>query len=202
MAYAFFKRIFDILAGTVGLIILIPLTIFIKIAYVCTGDFHPIFYSQERIGKNGKVFKIYKYRSMIWGAEDKLQKLMASDKKIRDEYTKYKKLSNDPRITKVGNFLRRYSLDETPQFLNLLIGNMCLIGNRPYLLAEKPDMGKYYDKIIRTKPGITGLWQVSSHNNMLFEERLRLESEYMQCLVGDADIFLSTFKTFFRGGNQ
>lgn len=201
MAYACTKRLFDIIAGFLGVLLLIPLTIIIKLAYVFTGDFYPIFYTQERIGKNGKTFKIYKYRSMIWNAEQKLQELMKTNKKIRDEYTKYKKLANDPRITKVGKFIRRYSIDETPQFINILIGNMSLIGNRPYLLSEKPFMGKYYKKIVRTKPGITGLWQVSSHNQMLFEERLRLESAYEQCFIYDFNIFLDTFRALFGGGN-
>lgn len=139
---------------------------------------------------------------MVWNAEKELQKLMKTDKKIREEYTKYKKLANDPRITKVGKIIRRYSIDEAPQFLNILIGNMSLIGNRPYLLTEKPFMDKYYKKIITTKPGITGLWQVSSHNQMLFEERLRLESAYEQCFIYDFNIFLDTFKTLFSGGNN
>lgn len=202
MAYACAKRFFDIIIGLFGVLLLIPVTLIIKIAYLCTGDFHSVFFTQERIGKNGKIFKIYKYRSMIWDAEKELQKLMKTNKKIREEYTKYKKLANDPRITKVGKFIRRYSIDEAPQFLNVLIGNMSLIGNRPYLLAEKPFMDKYYRKIVTTKPGITGLWQVSSHNQMLFEERLRLESAYEQCFIYDLNIFLDTFKTLFSGGNN
>lgn len=201
MLYACIKRLSDIFIGIIGLIFLIPLTIILKLAYVCTGDFHPIFYTQERIGKNGKIFKIFKYRSMVWNADEKLQQLMQTNKKIHDEYTKYKKLSDDPRITKIGKVLRRYSIDEAPQFLNLVIGNMSLIGNRPYLLREKKDMGKYYNKIVATKPGITGLWQVSSHNQMLFEERLRLESAYEQCFTYDFNIFLDTFKTLLGGGN-
>lgn len=202
MLYPCFKRIFDIIVGFFGVILLIPVTLVIKIAYLCTGDFDPIFFVQERIGKNGKIFKIYKYRSMVWGAEQKLEQLMKSDKKIRNEYTKYKKLANDPRITKVGKFIRRYSIDEMPQFFNILIGNMALVGNRPYLLSEKPYMGKYFDKIICTKPGITGLWQVSCHNQMLFEERLRLEAAYEQCFSYDLNICLDTFKALFYGGNS
>lgn len=201
MVYACVKRLSDVVIGLIGVIFLIPLTIVVKLVYMCTGDFHPIFYTQERIGKNGKIFKIYKYRSMVWNAEERLQYLLETNKKIRDEYEKYKKLAKDPRITKIGNILRRYSIDEAPQFLNIIIGNMSLIGNRPYLVTEKKDMGKYYNKIIETKPGITGLWQVSSHNKMLFEERLRLESAYEQCFTYDFNIFLDTFKTVFRGGN-
>lgn len=200
--YTCIKRILDIIIGLIGTILLIPITIIVKIAYMLTGDFHPIFFIQERVGKNGKTFKIFKYRSMIWNAEAELKKLMKTNNKIRDEYTKYKKLSNDPRITKVGKFIRCYSIDETPQFINILIGNMSLIGNRPYLLSEKPFMGKYYKKIIQTKPGITGLWQVSGHNRMLFEERLILESSCQQCLTRDLNIFIDTFKTLFCGGNQ
>lgn len=201
MGYACVKRFCDIIIGLVGTAFLVPLTIIIKIAYLCTGDWHRIFYTQQRIGKDGKIFKIYKYRSMVWNAEAELELLMKNNKKIRNEYTKYKKLADDPRITKIGKFIRRYSIDEAPQFLNLLIGNMSLVGNRPYMLHEKPDMGKYYKEIIKTKPGITGLWQVSCHNKMLFEERLKLETAYIQCFSYDFNIFLDTIKTIFCGGN-
>lgn len=200
--YLFFKRLIDIVISISALPFLVILTVMIKIAYLCTGDFHTIFYTQDRIGKNGKIFKIYKYRSMVWNAEEKLQELMKTNSKIRNEYTRYKKLKNDPRITKVGKIIRRYSIDEAPQFINVFIGNMSLVGNRPYLTYEKKDMGKYYDQIIQTKPGITGLWQISSHNKMLFEERLKLESIYTECFAYDFGIVLDTFKSLLYGGNN
>ena len=140
-----------------------------------TGDFHSIFYRQKRIGKNGKEFIMYKYRSMIVNADEKLKEVL-KDKKLADEYKNNKKLENDPRITKVGKLIRLLSLDEFPQFINIFIGDMSLIGNRPYLPRERKDMGDYYIDIIKTKPGLTGYWQVNGRSNLSFKKRLELES--------------------------
>lgn len=203
MFYALIKRLFDILAGLFGLVILVPLAIVIKIIYVLTGDFHSIFFLQPRIGKNGKTFTIFKFRTMNVGAEKELKKLMKENRKLRREYEKNKKIIDDPRITKAGKFVRRWSLDEMPQFLNVLIGNMSVIGNRPYLLGEKKEMGEYYDAIVKVKPGITGLWQISGHNNVPFKSRLELEATYadLACLSMDAHILIRTF-TALTGGNN
>ena len=198
-SYLFFKRLFDIICGLFGVLLLIPVTILLKIAYICTGDFHTIFFAQERIGKNGKHFRLFKYRSMIPNAEAKLDELMKNDKKIKDEYRKNKKLQKDPRITKIGKFIRRYSIDELPQLINVLIGNMSIVGPRPYLPGEKKDMKKYYDFIISCKPGLTGLWQVSGRSDVSFECRLKLEKEYSEkcSLWFDTKIFFRTFKAVF-----
>ena len=203
MFYALIKRLFDILAGLFGLVILVPLAIAIKIIYVLTGDFHSIFFLQPRIGKNGKTFTIFKFRTMNVGAEKELKKLMKENRKLRREYEKNKKIIDDPRITKAGKFIRRWSLDEMPQFLNVLIGNMSVIGNRPYLLGEKREMGEYYDAIVKVKPGITGLWQISGHNNVSFKSRLELEATYadLACLSLDLHILIRTF-TALTGGNN
>ena len=123
---------------------------------------------QTRIGHHGKEITIYKFRSMIPNAEEKLEELMRDDPKIREEYLKNKKLENDPRITKVGHFLRKSSLDEFPQFFNVLLGDMALVGPRPYLPREKQDMGYYYSNIIEVKPGITGMWQANGRSNLSF----------------------------------
>lgn len=175
--YSFFKRIFDIIVGILGLILLIPVTIIVKIINILNKDFSPVFYSHTRIGKNGKEFKLYKYRSMVPNADEVLKEML-KDKKIAEEYNKNKKLKNDPRITKVGKILRKTSLDEIPQFINILKGEMSLIGNRPYLPREKEDMGKSYDDIIKTKPGLTGYWQVSGRSDVSFKKRLELEKYY------------------------
>ena len=206
MVYKFFKRLFDITFGLIGLLFLIPLTIVLKIAYVCTGDWHSIFYIQPRIGKDGKVFKLFKYRSMVLDAESKLEQLMKEDEKIREEYQKNKKLIDDPRITTMGKVIRRFSIDELPQFINILFGKMSLVGNRPYLVSEKKEMGKFYDDIIKTKPGITGLWQVSGHNDVSFKGRLELEATYPAIMSFGVDvrIILKTFKAVIVGrrGNK
>ena len=196
--YRFIKRTFDILCSIIGIILLLPITIIVKLAYVLTGDFKSILYSQDRIGKDGKIIPLFKYRSMVWNADEKLEELL-KDKKLKKEYDKYKKLENDPRITKVGKVLRRLSLDEFPQFINVFLGHMSLIGPRPYLPGERKDMGKYYDVIIKAKPGITGLWQVNGRSETTFEERLVMEEEYVQkCgLLFDIRIFFKTFWAVF-----
>lgn len=200
-AYLGIKRLFDILVGIIGLIVLIPLTIIIKIVSICTGDFAPVFFIQNRIGKDGKEFKFYKFRSMVPNADEVLFKLLKEDKEAAKEYKVNKKLKNDPRITKIGKFLRKSSIDELPQLLNVLIGNMSLIGNRPYLPREKEDMGKYYNDIIKTKPGITGYWQVSGRSDVTFKKRLELESYYSNHhgLRMDIKIFFKTFKAVVKG---
>ena len=201
--YLSLKRVFDILMSIIGLLLLIPIAIFIKIAYMLNGDFHSIFFVQERIGKNGKLFKFYKFRSMVPNADEILFRTLEIDKIMAEEYKKNKKLKNDPRITKVGRFIRKTSLDELPQFINVFLGDMSLIGNRPYLPREKNDMGTYYEDIIKTKPGLTGYWQVSGRSNTTFKERLKFEQEYSKCagLRLDLKIFFKTFSVvLFRKG--
>ena len=172
------KRIIDIIGGLIGIITLIPLSIVIYIANLLSKDKGPLFYCQERIGKDGKIFKMYKYRSMVVGADEKLLKYLEENEEARKEYKEYKKLKNDPRVTKVGNFIRKTSLDEFPQFINVLKGNMSLVGPRPYLPREKEEMGKYYDCIIKLKPGITGYWQIAGRSDVTFEDRLKMDYDY------------------------
>ncbi len=197
--YFVIKRLFDIIAGLVGLILLIPISLIIKIISVFNGDFAPIMFTQNRIGKDGKEFKFYKFRSMVPNADEVLFKMLKENKEVAAEYKKNKKLKDDPRITKVGKFIRRTSIDELPQLLNVLKGEMSLIGNRPYLPREKEDMGKYYDDIIKTKPGITGYWQVSGRSDVSFKERLKLEQYYSNHygLRMDIKIFFKTFSAVF-----
>lgn len=199
--YFFTKRLFDIFVGLIGLIVLIPLIIIIKLVSICNGDFNSIFFAQNRIGKDGKEFKFYKFRSMVPNADEVLFKMLEEDKEVAKEYKINKKLKDDPRITKIGKILRRTSIDELPQLLNVLKGDMSLIGNRPYLPREKEDMGKYFDDIVKTKPGITGYWQVSGRENVTFENRLKLESYYSNNYsIGlDIKIFFKTFNAVFGG---
>ncbi|WP_418964146.1 exopolysaccharide biosynthesis polyprenyl glycosylphosphotransferase, partial [Cetobacterium sp.] len=172
------KRAIDILIGIVGCILLIPLTILVWFKTDKEERKAGIFFTQNRIGVNGKTIKIYKYRSMVTGADEILKKILFEDPKKREEYRKNKKLKDDPRITKIGEFLRRTSLDEFPQFLNVIKGEMSFIGPRPYLFDEIDDMGKSYDKIIKLKPGITGMWQAHGRSDTDFEERLVLDEYY------------------------
>ena len=203
MLYRIVKRLFDIVFSLIGLVFLIPIILLVKIAYLCTGDHYSIFYAQPRIGKNGKVFKMVKFRSMIPNAEVELAELMKKDERLAKEYTENKKIVDDPRITRAGRLIRRWSIDEMPQFLNVFWGSMSLIGNRPYLLGEKKEMGKYYKDIVKVKPGITGLWQISGHNDVSFKSRLELEATYadLMCFSLDMHIFWRTIRAIF-GGNS
>ena len=172
------KRLIDICAGVAGCLTLLPLMAFVKYNYVKSGDFDNIMFSQNRTGKNGKMIKIYKFRSMVPNAEKILEDLMKKDPKIKEEYLTNKKLVNDPRITPVGKFLRKTSLDEWPQFINVLKGEMSLIGPRPYLPREKEDMGQYYSSIIKCKPGVTGMWQANGRSDVGFDYRCKLDDYY------------------------
>lgn len=177
----FIKRTIDIIAGLVGIILLIPISIVVWILRIVKKENDgPMFYEHLRIGKNGKQFRMYKFRSMCMNADEKLKTYLEKNPEAKKEYRKYKKLKDDPRITKVGRILRETSLDEFPQFLNLLKGDMSLVGPRPYLPREKEDMGAYYEIITKVKPGITGPWQVTGRSKLKFEDRMKLDCEYIQ----------------------
>lgn len=201
IVYLVIKRLFDLLFAVIGMIILIPLTVIIKIVFILSGDFNSIFYSQIRIGRYGKEFRMYKYRSMIPNADEELENVLASSKKLKLEYQKNKKLKHDPRVTKIGRVLRRTNIDELPQLLNVLTNKMSIIGNRPYLPVEVNDMGSYYDNIILVKPGITGLWQTCRSANRTFQYRCKLESEYYKKmnLMLDIKILMRTVNVVVNG---
>ena len=197
------KRIFDILASTIALILLSPIFIIVGLLIRLEDGYCPIL-KQERIGKNGKLFKLYKFRSMVKNADEILYEML-KDPEIEKEYKKNMKLENDPRITKIGKFIRKTSIDELPQLVNVLKGEMSLIGNRPYLPREKEDMGIYYKDIITSKPGITGYWQVSGRSNITFKERCKLESFYSKNMSFKMDIkifFLTFYVVLFRKGAE
>lgn len=189
------KRLFDILIALIGCLFLLPVILIVKISYLLHKDFDSIFFRQKRIGKNGKEFNLYKFRSMVPNADEVLKELLKNDEIARKEYKVNKKLKNDPRVTSMGKILRVTSLDELPQFINIFKGEMSLIGNRPYLPREKEDMGLYYNDIIKTKPGLSGLWQVMGRSNTTFEERLKLEQYYSNNFGFRIDIKIF-FKTF------
>lgn len=191
------KRCIDIFVGILGVILLIPVTVAIKLLFIKDGDLDPIIFKQERIGIDGKSITIYKFRSMVTNAEELLEQLMKNDPKIKEEYEMNKKLENDPRITSVGKFIRKTSIDELPQFINVLLGQMSLVGPRPYLPREIKDMGKYYDAIVKAKPGITGMWQVSGRSEVSFHNRLVLDEYYCKNwnIWLDFTIVIKTFKT-------
>ncbi len=190
---ATFVRFIEIITSLLGIIALIPLTIVVFFQNLKNKDYGKIFYVQERIGKNGKTFKMYKFRTMVENADEILE-AMLQDKEIKAEYEKYRKLHNDPRLTKFGKFLRSTSLDEVPQFINILKGDMSLVGPRPYLPEEKRRMGTYYKYIIRHKPGLTGVYQISGKDKIAFEDRLDMDVRYhyRNNLVLDSKIAMIT----------
>ena len=174
---SFIRRIIDIILSLFGIILLIPLTIIVFFQNIKHKENGPIFYVQERIGKNGKIFKMYKFRTMVNNADEILENML-QDEEIKKEYETYRKFRNDPRLTSFGKFLRKTSLDEFPQFINVLKGEMSIVGPRPYLPEEKERMGTYYNYIIQHKPGITGVYQISGIRNLKFDDRLDMDYKY------------------------
>ena len=199
-----FRRTVDIIASIVGMLVVIPLTAVIYISNKLSKQSGPVFYTEEkRIGLNGKPFKMYKYRTMVVGADEKLKEILAENEELREEYKKYKKLKKDPRITKIGNILRKTSLDEFPQFINILKGEMTLVGPRPYLEREKEEMGDAYNTIIKYKPGLTGKWQISGRSGITFQDRLNIDIDYCnnRSIKEDAKILIKTVaKTIIKEG--
>ncbi len=193
--YFFIKRIFDIICSIVGIIVLIPLSIIIKIIFLCTGDFNSIFYCQKRLGKNGKIIKIFKFRTMVPNADKILEKWLKENPEKRKEYLKDRKIDNDPRITKIGNFLRISSIDEMPQFINILTGDMSLIGPRPVVPDEVNNYGKKKDKFLSMRPGLTGYWASNGRNNISYKERMKMELYYIDhcSILLDLQIIFDTF---------
>lgn len=176
---SFLKRIMDIVGSIVGIAILIPLTIVVKIINVLNKDFGPLFYSHERIGKNGKHFKMYKFRSMCMNSQEVLEKLLAEDEDAKKEWEEHRKLNDDPRITKIGKILRKTSLDEFPQFLNVLKGEMSLVGPRAVIDGEIEKFGEFKDAVLSVKPGVTGYWAAHGRCETSYEERVEMEFYYV-----------------------
>lgn len=201
LSYLIMKKIVDIIAGILGTILLVPLIAVVWFIRICLHENDgPLFFEQIRIGKNGKQFRMYKFRTMVMEADEKLYRYLEENPEAKKEYKKYKKLKHDPRITKLGNILRKTSLDEFPQFINVLKGEMSIVGPRPYLFKEKKDMGEYYKKIIKCKPGLTGIWQVSGRSDVTFQERLNMDIEYLntRCTKLDIKLILKTFTKIFK----
>ena len=186
----FIKRIIDIIGSLVGLAITLVLTPFIALAIKLDSP-GPVFFAQKRVGKNGRYFKLYKFRSMYIDAEARKKELMAQNEMDGPMF----KVEHDPRITKIGAFLRKTSLDELPQFYNILIGNMSLVGTRPPTIDEFKQYDLYYRRRLSIKPGLTGLWQVSGRSDITdFKEVVKLDLEYIDnwSLSSDIRILLMT----------
>lgn len=176
-SYFGIKRVFDVLCSLLGIMILLPVAVVTKICYVATGDKKSIFYKQRRIGKNGKPIYMYKFRSMVCNADEVLKELL-KDPKYKKEWDLNQKLENDPRITKIGNFLRKTSLDELPQFINVIKGDMSMIGPRPLVEGELDAHNGNHKIYESLRPGISGWWAVNGRSATTYEKRLELEYFY------------------------
>ena len=173
------KRMLDLGATVVGGALVLPFLLVIALlVYAESG--RPIFYTDWRMGKDGVPFPCIKFRTMVPGAEAVLELMLAEDAGLREEYVKYHKLRVDPRVTRVGRFLRRTSLDELPQLWNVLRGEMSLVGPRPYLPRESGEIGDARDEILRVPPGVTGPWQVSGRNHAFFTDRIEMDIHYVR----------------------
>lgn len=195
------KRLVDIIAGLVGTILLIPITICIYIAKkILKEDDGPIFYDQLRIGKGGKHFKLYKYRSMVIGADKILEEYLAENEEARIEFEQNQKLKNDPRITKLGSFIRKTSLDEFPQFINILKGDMSLVGPRPIVDREVELFGDKMKTVHSVRPGLTGYWAANGRSDTTYEQRVEMEAYYAEnfSLLLDIKIILKTVKSVIK----
>ena len=194
--YKVIKRTFDIVVSLVGCIFLLPIIIIVKISYLISKDHNSIFYTQTRIGKNGKEFKLYKFRSMIPNADEVLKKLLENPI-YKDEWQRNQKLENDPRITKMGKILRKTSLDELPQMINVLKGDMSMIGPRPLVKGELDAHHGNHAIYESVRPGISGWWAVNGRSATTYEKRLELEYYYCEncSLMLDIKCFFMTITT-------
>ncbi len=193
-AYKLIKTVFDFLFSLFFLVSFLPLFIIISLLIKISSR-GPIFFLQERIGKNNIPFKCIKFRTMYPEAKNILQNLLKKDKKIKREFEETHKIKNDPRITTIGKLLRKTSLDELPQFINVLRNEMSIVGPRPIVKDEKKKYGKNLKKVLSIKPGITGLWQVSGRNNLTYKRRVMLDLNYVRNynFLMDIRILIRTF---------
>lgn len=174
--YLFLKRLIDIIGSLIGIIILSPIFIIVSIAIKLEDPKGSIFFGQERNGKYPKTFKMYKFRSMVYNAEELLEQLKAQNEMNGPAF----KMKNDPRITKVGKFIRKTSIDELPQLINILKGDMSFVGPRPPIPREVVAYDEYQLQRLSVKPGLTCYWQVSGRNNIDFEEWIELDLKYIK----------------------
>ncbi|MBO5433015.1 MAG: sugar transferase [Clostridia bacterium] len=196
--YDFVKRCFDIFCSLILIIVASPVLLLVAILVKVT-DGGTIIYKAPRMGKGGKIIKVYKFRSMCMNADDIKKTLSKED---LEKYEKEYKLEKDPRITKIGNIIRKTSLDELPQLFNVLFGTMSLVGPRPVLYEETLLYGENRDLLLKVKPGITGLWQVSGRNNISYAngERQAIELEYVEkrSFFFDIKILILTVGAVFK----
>jgi Undecaprenyl-phosphate galactose phosphotransferase WbaP len=188
------KRFLELITVIVGGLFILPFLLLVAFLIKITSR-GPVLYKHKRIGQNGKHFYAYKFRSMTVDAAERLQKILESDPVLKKEWEETHKLKNDPRITLIGKFLRRTSIDEFPQLLNIILGQMSLVGPRPIVDSEIDKYGEDYHRIFSIKPGLTGLWQVSGRSNADYTDRVAYDIYYLQSWSIWLDLWI-VFKTF------
>lgn len=194
--YDFVKRVFDIVCSLIGLIVLSPVFIILSILIKTTSE-GPAFFAHKRVGKGGKTIKIYKFRSMVTNAEELIKQFTPEQKA---EYEKNFKLENDPRVTKVGKFMRKTSLDELPQLINILKGDISVVGPRPVMDVETKIYGNYRDMLLSVKPGLTGFWAANGRSTTTYTRRRAMEIYYVKnrSVLLDLKIIFKTFISVFK----
>lgn len=185
----FAKRLFDIVFSLAVLILFSPLYLLLVLLIALSSP-GPIFYVQERVGKNYRRFGCIKFRTMVRNADAVLCELMETSPQLQQEFQENFKLRRDPRVTWIGQFLRTTSLDEFPQFWNVLMGHMSVVGPRPLVVEELPRYGQYIDHILTIRPGITGLWQVSGRNNIPYPKRIQIDVYYVNFRTFWTDLWI------------
>ena len=194
------KRVMDATLTSLGVFFVLPFLALIALLIKLDSK-GPIFYSQNRLGKDGEFFKAYKFRTMHGDGESRLKSILDADPQLRAEYEIYHKLRKDPRVTRIGRVLRKFSLDEFPQLLNVIIGDMSLVGPRPYIEREVTEMGGQEKIILRAPPGMTGMWQVSDRNATSFAQRVQIDVYYVRNWSPwlDIHILAKTFGVVVKG---
>ncbi|AIF67935.1 multidrug MFS transporter [Terribacillus saccharophilus] len=194
-SYVFSKRIIDVVLSFIGLILLLPVFLVVGILIKLEDKNGSVIFRQERVGKDGKIFSMYKFRSMVANAEDLLENLYSENEANGPLF----KMREDPRVTRVGKFIRKTSLDELPQLINVLKGEMSLVGPRPALPIEVAEYNNYQRQRLKVVPGLTCYWQVGGRSNLSFEEQINLDLRYIEnCnLIVDFSLIIRTFRVLF-----
>ena len=197
-----FKRTFDLIVSVIGTLAILPFLTAISLAILCTSP-GPVIYSHRRIGRNGEHFNCYKFRSMVQDSDIKLKEYLKNNPDAQKEREQNQKLKNDPRVTKVGAFLRKTSLDELPQLFNVILGQMSLVGPRPIVDAEVVKYGVYFSDYTLVRPGMTGLWQISGRSDTSYARRVRLDAWYVRNwnIWLDITILVKTVKVLLSSRN-
>ena len=196
--YIVVKRLIDLIGAILGVIVLLPIFLIVALAIKLEDPKGPIFYAHQRLGKNGELIPVYKFRSMYQNADKMIDSFNEEQKK---EYQENFKLKNDPRVTKIGKILRKTSLDEIPQLVNVIKGEMSIVGPRPIVKQELEKYAGYEDLLLSVQPGLTGMWQAFGRSDISYEERVQMDVEYVnnKSLILDLKIIIYTVISVIKG---